>query len=132
MHSASRWVTFGGCVLVVAVLHWGQTVLVPVALAMLVSFVLTPPVSWLQRRLGRLTRRGQHRRGCPGRAANGLPLFETSLPRVFAVGDVRGGSVKHAAAAVGEGSVGEQLVHGVLAEQRPRTSRCRRQRRAVP
>jgi predicted PurR-regulated permease PerM len=47
-------VTFGGCVLVVAVLYWGQTVLVPVALAMLISFVLTPPVSWLQRRIGGL------------------------------------------------------------------------------
>jgi thioredoxin reductase (NADPH) len=44
-------------------------------------------------------------------------LFETSLPRVFAVGDVRAGSVKRVAAAVGEGSVCVQLVHKVLAEQ---------------
>jgi thioredoxin reductase (NADPH) len=43
-------------------------------------------------------------------------LFETTLPGVFAVGDVRAGSVKRVAAAVGEGSVCVQLVHKVLAE----------------
>jgi thioredoxin reductase (NADPH) len=43
-------------------------------------------------------------------------LFETNLPGVFAVGDVRAGSVKRVAAAVGEGSVCVQLVHKVLAE----------------
>jgi thioredoxin reductase (NADPH) len=42
-------------------------------------------------------------------------LFETSLPGVFAVGDVRANSVKRVAAAVGEGSVCVQLVHKVLA-----------------
>jgi len=43
-------------------------------------------------------------------------LFETSQPRVFAVGDVRANSVKRVASAVGEGSVCIQLVHRVLAE----------------
>jgi len=43
-------------------------------------------------------------------------LFETNQPGVFAVGDVRAGSVKRVAAAVGEGSVCIQLVHKVLAE----------------
>jgi thioredoxin reductase (NADPH) len=43
-------------------------------------------------------------------------LFETSLPRVFAVGDVRANSVKRVASAVGEGSVCIQLVHKVLTE----------------
>jgi len=43
-------------------------------------------------------------------------LFETSLPGVFAVGDVRANSTKRVAAAVGEGSVCVQLVHKVLAE----------------
>jgi thioredoxin reductase (NADPH) len=43
-------------------------------------------------------------------------IFETSLPGVFAVGDVRANSVKRVAAAVGEGSVCVQLVHKVLAE----------------
>ena len=43
-------------------------------------------------------------------------LFETNRHRVFAVGDVRSGSVKRVAAAVGEGSVCVQLVHRTLAE----------------
>jgi thioredoxin reductase (NADPH) len=43
-------------------------------------------------------------------------LFETSVPKVFAVGDVRSGSVKRVASAVGEGSVVVQLVHRALAE----------------
>ncbi len=43
-------------------------------------------------------------------------LLETSLPKVFAVGDVRSGSVKRVASAVGEGSIAIQLVHKVLAE----------------
>jgi thioredoxin reductase (NADPH) len=43
-------------------------------------------------------------------------LFETSRHRVFAVGDVRSGSVKRVASAVGEGSVCVQLVHRALAE----------------
>jgi predicted PurR-regulated permease PerM len=47
------WVRFSGCVLVVVVLYWAQAVLVPLALAMLLTFVLTPPVTWLERRLGR-------------------------------------------------------------------------------
>jgi predicted PurR-regulated permease PerM len=48
------WVTFAGCVLVVVVLYWAQTVLVPIALAMLLTFVLTPPVTWLERWIGRV------------------------------------------------------------------------------
>jgi len=43
-------------------------------------------------------------------------LLETSLPGVFAVGDVRSGSVKRAASAVGEGSIAIAAVHQVLAE----------------
>jgi thioredoxin reductase (NADPH) len=43
-------------------------------------------------------------------------LFETTQPRVFAVGDARANSVKRVASAVGEGSVCIQLVHRVLAE----------------
>jgi predicted PurR-regulated permease PerM len=48
------WVTFAGGVLVVAVLYWAQAVLVPFALAILLTFVLTPPVTWLQRWVGRV------------------------------------------------------------------------------
>ncbi len=43
-------------------------------------------------------------------------LYETSLPKVFAVGDVRANSVKRVASSVGEGSVCVQMVHRVLAE----------------
>jgi thioredoxin reductase (NADPH) len=42
--------------------------------------------------------------------------FETNLPGIFAVGDVRYGSVKRVASAVGEGSACVQAVHRVLAE----------------
>ena len=48
------WVTFAGCVLVVVVLYWAQAVLVPIALAVLLTFVLTPPVGWLERWIGRV------------------------------------------------------------------------------
>jgi thioredoxin reductase (NADPH) len=47
-----------------------------------------------------------------GRAA--LPL-ETSMPGVFAIGDVRAGSTKRVAAAVGEGAAVVAQIHGVLA-----------------
>ena len=40
-------------------------------------------------------------------------LLETSLPGVFAVGDVRGGSIKRVASAVGEGSIAISFVHQV-------------------
>jgi len=43
-------------------------------------------------------------------------LLETSLPGVFAVGDVRGGSLKRVASAVGEGSIAVAFVHQVLHE----------------
>ena len=43
-------------------------------------------------------------------------LLETSLPGVFAVGDVRGGNVKRVASAVGEGSIAVSFVHRVLHE----------------
>ena len=43
-------------------------------------------------------------------------LLETSLPGVFAVGDVRGGNVKRVASAVGEGSIAVSFVHRVLQE----------------
>jgi thioredoxin reductase (NADPH) len=43
-------------------------------------------------------------------------LLETSLPGVFAVGDVRSGNLKRVASAVGEGSTAVALVHQVLRE----------------
>ena len=44
-----------------------------------------------------------------------MPL-ETNLPGVFAAGDVRCGSVKRCAAAIGEGSMAVALAHRRLAE----------------
>lgn len=46
-------------------------------------------------------------------------LLETSVPGVFAAGDVRSGSTKRCAAAVGEGSMAVQLVHQHLAARQP-------------
>jgi thioredoxin reductase (NADPH) len=43
-------------------------------------------------------------------------LLETTLPGVFAIGDVRGGSIKRVASAVGEGSIAISFVHQVLQE----------------
>jgi thioredoxin reductase (NADPH) len=43
-------------------------------------------------------------------------LLETSLPGVFAVGDVRAGNIKRVASAVGEGSIAITFVHRVLRE----------------
>ncbi len=48
------WVMFAGAVLVVCVLYWAQTVFVPLALAALLSFVLSPPTNWLERWVGRV------------------------------------------------------------------------------
>ena len=45
-------------------------------------------------------------------------LLETSLPGVFAVGDVRSGNVKRVASAVGEGSIAISFVHQYLASVR--------------
>src|SRR5262245_13392733 len=42
-------------------------------------------------------------------------LLETSVPGIFAVGDVRAGNVKRVASAVGEGSISVHLVHKALA-----------------
>jgi thioredoxin reductase (NADPH) len=84
-----------------------------------------PNTGWLQDCLA-LDEKGFVRTGTDLQAgeiaSGGWPLtrqpymFETTVPRVFAVGDVRCGSVKRVAAAVGEGSACIQLVHRVLAE----------------
>jgi thioredoxin reductase (NADPH) len=42
-------------------------------------------------------------------------LLETSMPGVFAVGDIRHGAVKRVASAVGDGSIAIQLVHQLMA-----------------
>jgi len=57
-------------------------------------------------------------RGDSWRAAGRPPYFlETSLPGIFAAGDVRSGSVKRCASAVGEGAMSVSFVHAYLAAQ---------------
>ena len=41
-------------------------------------------------------------------------MLETSVPGVFAAGDVRSGSIKRVASAVGEGAIAVRLVHAYL------------------
>jgi thioredoxin reductase (NADPH) len=55
-----------------------------------------------------------------GDAAGADNLLETSVPGIFAAGDVRSGSTKRCAAAVGEGSMAVQFVHGHLAAPKAR------------
>ena len=85
-------------------------------------FVMTgadPNTDWLQGSL-ELDTNGFIKTGPD--VANGWPLrrspylLETSLPGIFAVGDIRAGSIKRVASAVGEGSMAVQFIHRVLAE----------------
>ena len=74
----------------------------------------------LARRLRRRRRQGIRRRRArasptAASSAQALPL-ETSRPGVFAIGDVRAGSTKRVAAAVGEGAAVVAQIHEVLAE----------------
>jgi thioredoxin reductase (NADPH) len=68
-----------------------------------------------------LTDRSLERKHLDGRweALGRSPLpFETSHPGLFAVGDIRSGSTKRVAAAVGEGSAAVRSVHAYLAFDR--------------
>jgi len=60
---------------------------------------------------------------CGAAAPTPLNVFQTSLAGVFAVGDVRSGSVKRVASAVGEGSVVVQAIHARLASFRQAEAR---------
>jgi thioredoxin reductase (NADPH) len=51
----------------------------------------------------------------PDQSDAGRRLLETSRAGVFAAGDVRSGSVKRVAAAVGDGALAVRLVHEYLA-----------------
>ncbi len=57
--------------------------------------------------------------------ANILRPLETSLSGVFAIGDVRAGSVKRVAAAVGEGAQVVAALHGFLAQAGDKTALAR-------
>jgi thioredoxin reductase (NADPH) len=65
---------------------------------------------------GRDLETGASSNGQPWPLARSPLMLETSLPAVFAVGDVRSGNVKRVASAVGEGAISVHLVHRALAE----------------
>jgi thioredoxin reductase (NADPH) len=69
-----------------------------------------PCTDWL----GDVVTRDEHGFVVTGEEAGGRYLLETSVPGVFAAGDVRSGSTKRCATAVGEGAMAVQLVHAHL------------------
>ncbi len=78
-----------------------------------------PRTEWLKDAV-QLDDRGFVRTGedCGPAASVPFNVFQTNMPGVFAVGDVRAGSVKRVASAVGEGSVVVQAIHARLAALR--------------
>jgi thioredoxin reductase (NADPH) len=108
--------------------HTGATRAVP-ASAVFVLIGAEPRTDWLEGVVERDERgyvlTGRDLQG-DGRLPGGWPLerpplpLETSLPGVFAAGDVRYRSIKRVASAVGEGSVAIQLVHEYLADLQER------------
>ena len=108
--------------------HTGATRTVP-ASAVFVLIGAEPRTDWLEGVVERDERgyvlTGRDLQG-DGRLPGGWPLerpplsLETSLPGVFAAGDVRYRSIKRVASAVGEGSIAVQLVHEYLADLQER------------
>ena len=104
----------------------GSTETVPAALFILIG--AQPHTEWLAGTLRR-DERGFLLTGRDllhdGQLSSGWPLdrppllLETSVPGVFAAGDVRHGSIKRVASAVGEGSIAIQLVHEYLTAPSP-------------
>jgi thioredoxin reductase (NADPH) len=72
----------------------------------------TPCTEWL----GDVVARDEKGFVLTGSDAGAEGMFETSVPRVYAAGDVRSGSTKRCATAVGEGAAVVQLVHAQLAD----------------
>ena len=93
----------------------GQLVKRPVG-GLFVMIGADPCTAWIKDAV-RLDDRGFVLTGedCGPAAATPFNVFQTNLPGVFAVGDVRAGSVKRVASAVGEGSVVVQAIHTRLA-----------------
>jgi thioredoxin reductase (NADPH) len=75
----------------------------------------TPCTEWLDDTVGR----DRDRFILTGAAANMDNLLETDVPGVFAAGDVRSGSTKRCATAVGEGAMAVQFVHAHLSAPQP-------------
>jgi thioredoxin reductase (NADPH) len=83
--------------------------------ALFVMIGAAPRTEWLAGTLDR-DERGFIRTGLDieGSMRRRVTRLETSIPGVYAVGDVRAGSVKRVASAVGEGSIAVQYIHEYL------------------
>jgi len=53
-HHIAQWVTFAGCLLVVAAMDYAEALLLPIAVALLLTFLLNPPVRFLERLVPRV------------------------------------------------------------------------------
>jgi thioredoxin reductase (NADPH) len=101
----------------------GETETVPAA-GLFILIGAHPRTEWLPAEIAR-DGQGFLLTGPELTAEHGWPLerdpslLETSMPGVFASGDVRHGSTKRVASAVGEGSIAIQLIHGLLAADEP-------------
>lgn len=85
-----------------------------VSLSFLFLFLGAEPCTdWL----GEAVARDEHGFVLTGADAGAEGLLETSVPGVFAAGDVRSGSIKRVATAVGEGAMAVRFVHDHLAAQ---------------
>ena len=83
--------------------------------ALFIMIGAAPNTDWLQGQIA-LDSKGFILTGSD--AGEGVEGYATSLPGVYAVGDIRSGSVKRVASAVGEGSVVVSAVHGYLDQLR--------------
>jgi len=92
--------------------------------ALFVLIGARPHTDWLPAEIAR-DRHGFLYTGEDAASGRAWPLerrplaLETSIPAVLAAGDVRHGSVKRVASAVGEGSIAAQLVHELIAGEAP-------------
>jgi thioredoxin reductase (NADPH) len=77
-----------------------------------------PATGWLEGCGVTVDRAGFVITGAPGKGGNGrmTSALETSVPGVFAVGDVRSGSVKRVGGAIGEGAQVVAALHGYLGD----------------
>jgi thioredoxin reductase (NADPH) len=89
------------------------------AIALFVLIGATPRTDWLPAAVQR-DPRGFVLTGADAQPRPGIPLaaLGTSMPGVFAAGDVRHGSIKRVAAAVGEGATAIREIHEYLARSR--------------
>ena len=90
--------------------------------ALFVLIGARPHTDWLPHEVARdaggFLYTGDDVRDNPGWPLERRPFaLETSMPGVLAVGDVRHGSIKRVASAVGEGSIAVQLVHNLFADE---------------